>query len=131
MPKPQRKLTITLETIKEAFDKYSVPEARAILYVHIGASLSIKGVIEKVIKRDGGLKLYVKPDGLPQDKSFMIFADFRDEKEGEKIRATKARKGSKVVIAGDFPTAGYCAATMDNCRLISISNNGISNKSER
>lgn len=118
MTKPQRKLTITLETIKEAFDKYSVPDARAILYVHIGASLSIKGMIEKVIKRNGGLKFYVKPDGLPESKSFMIFADFTDEKEREKVRVSKTRKGSKVAITGDFRTAGYCAATMDNCRMI-------------
>ncbi len=75
MTKPQTKQTITLETIIEAFSKFPVPEARSLLSEHIGASLCIKGVIEKVIKRDG-LKLYVKTDG----QTFMIFADFTDVK---------------------------------------------------
>jgi hypothetical protein len=114
MTKPQTKQTITLETIIEAFDKYSVPEAREMLSDRIGARLSIKGVIEKVIKRDG-LKLFVKPDGLP--KTFMIFADFYDEKERERIRQSKLRKGSMVAFTGDFRTAGYCALTMNGCRL--------------
>lgn len=115
MTKPQTKLTITLETIIEAFDGNPLPQAREILYDSIGAQLDIEGVIEKVIKRDGGMKLMVKPHGV--SKPLMIFAEFTDEKEREKIKQNKFRKGSKVSINGDFRTAGYCAATINNCRV--------------
>lgn len=115
MTKPQTKQTITLETIVEAFENFILKEAREILYDRIGVSLSVDGVIEKVIKRDGGLKIYFKPNGLAEGKTFMVFAEFTDEKEREKVKASKLRKGSKIAITGDFRTAGQSAATMENC----------------
>ena len=47
----------------------------------------------------------------------MIFAEFTDAVEADKVHAAKIRKGSKVSITGDFRTAGYIAATINNCRI--------------
>lgn len=115
MTKPQTKQTITLETIIETIGALALADARAVLYERTGASLSIRGVVEKVIKRDG-LKLYVRAEGV--GRTFMIFADFTDEEEQAKVVREKMRKGSQVAFTGDFRTVGHSAATMDNCRII-------------
>jgi len=112
MNKPKTKRTITLDAITKAFAERSVSDARAILYDRIGAALSVAATVEKTIRRDGSLKL------LLRNSNYLIFADFNDLREQNKVKARKVKKGSKVAITGDFRTAGYCALTMNNARLI-------------
>ena len=75
-------------------------------------------MIEKVMKRGGGLKLFIKPHSLPNGKEFMVLADFTDEKERKKVRGIKATKGSKVAITDDFCTAGYSALSNQQACII-------------
>lgn len=117
MTKTKTKQTITLETILETLDSHDLDEAREILYTRQGARISISGTVEKVIKRHGGLKLYLKPDGLPEGRNFMIYADFTDEREQERVITAKVKKHSQIAFTGDFNTVGFMAITLNYCRI--------------
>ncbi len=115
MTKTKTKQTITLETILNTLDAHELEEARKILYAQKSARMNISGTVEKVIKRHGGLKLYLKPDGLPEGRNFMIFADFTDEREQTKVKAAKVKKRAQIALTGDFSTAGVMAISIKNC----------------
>lgn len=113
--------TIILEQIIQTINSHplQIEVSRKILYKFVGASLTITGKVEKKITRHEHLKLLMRPE-LPDDKKIMVFAEFTDAAEADKIHAAKIRKGSKVSITGYFCTAGYLAATISNCRINSL-----------
>ena|ERR1700712_3794341 len=118
--KTQLQTTITFAEIIAVVEANEPKEAREILSSSNGAILECTGQIEKVIKRGGGLRLFIKPGLDPNQRPMMLFAEFTGEAERQKAIDLKICKGAKVSIAGKFRTAGYKAATMDDCRLIEI-----------
>lgn len=115
--KTKTQQTITIEQIIQTIDSHpiQIEASREILYRSVGAVMSFNGIVEKKITRHEHLKLFVRPE-LPEGRTMMVFAEFTDEVEANKIHAAKIRKGSKVSITGIFLSVGYCAVTMTNCR---------------
>ena len=111
--KAQTQTEITLGQITEALDKFRLAEARDSLYKYVGANLTITGKVEKVAKRDG-LRLCVKVDGMGGERSLIVFADFNDETQQQRIKDKKIRKGSAIELTGKFCTFGETTVTVDN-----------------
>lgn len=103
--KTKTQQTITIEQIIQTIDSHplQIEVSRGILYKSVGAVMSFNGIVEKKITRHEHSKLFVRPE-LPEGRKMMIFAEFTDEVEANKIHAAKIRKGSKVSITGYFKT---------------------------
>lgn len=103
---------LSLQTITEIISKFDLETARAKLARFIGASLTIRGKVQKVVKREGFCKLVIEPADVP---GFVVFVDCLAD--AEKIKARKIRKGSAVSVRGKFVSAGYCAVCLSDGRL--------------
>jgi hypothetical protein len=111
--KPQK--TIALEEIKKALTECNVLEARLRLSDKVGASLTVRGRVEKVARREDKLKLLVEAFGLPS--RIMVIADFNDEAEKTHVREAKIRKSSTVSVQGKLTSFGALAVCLSDCRL--------------
>ena len=87
--------------------------AKSVMTFKTGAVLDVLGKVQKVVKRDGGMKLVIEPSAAP---GFVVFADcFGDV---ETIKARKVRKGSVVSVRGRFASYGAMAVCLTDCRLM-------------
>jgi hypothetical protein len=115
-PKPQK--TITLAEIIKALDRLELNDARTQPYQSKGAALSITGKVEKLIKRHGGVRLFVKPDQPESEaRCMMIFAEFDGVAEQERVIKAGIRKNSMVSFTGKFQTFGGAAVNINGCFL--------------
>ena|SRR5688572_3435190 len=86
--------------------------ARSALSFAVGAVLDVSGRVQKVVKREGKLKLVVEPcDTL----GFVVFAECLSD--AENLRKHKIRKGSLVSIRGKFQSFGAAAVCLSDCQL--------------
>lgn len=110
---PQTKKRLALGAVAEAFSPNDLAEARAQLAKHDGAEVMLSGTVAKKMTRHEHLKLFIKPN----EGKLMVFAEFSDEGEAEKIKQAKIRKGSGVSLTGRFSSAGYFAVCLTACRF--------------
>lgn len=103
----------SLTTIAATVNRLSdVEAARSVLPFAVGAVLNVSGKVQKVVKRDGQMKLVIEPDNVP---GFLVFADcFID---AEEIKARKIRKNSLVSVRGRLQSFGNRAVCLSLCRL--------------
>ena len=106
--KAKEQSTITIQQIIQTIESnpLGIETSREILYKSVGTKLSFSGIVEKKITRHKHLKLFVRPD-LPDEKTLMIFAEFTEKTEAERLIPAKIRKGSKLRMSGIFQTCGY------------------------
>jgi hypothetical protein len=110
--------TLTIKEILQTIENTTLAESRGILYERTGAVVAFSGEVLKKIIRHEHLRLLIRPDDLPIDKSFQIFAEFTDAIESAKVQSAKIRKGSKVKLSGFFNTSGYSAININHCKLV-------------
>jgi hypothetical protein len=78
----------------------------------IGAVIDVSGRVQKVVKRDGQLKLVIQPGDAPE---FVVFADCLSD--AEIVTNSKIRRGSSVRVKGKFQSFGASAVCLSDCRL--------------
>lgn len=103
----------TLQTIADAAKGADIEAARSLLSSVTGAVLDIAGQVQKVVRRDGQLKLVIEPGDVP---GFVVFADCLSD--AETVRNSKIRKGSQVSISGNLQSFGWSAVCLTDCRLM-------------
>lgn len=112
--KPQK--IITLSEIITALDTLPLSAAREALYESKDAVLFLSATVLKVARRDG-LKLHLQVNTEPSSRRMEAHAVFTDEKEIEKVKELKIKKGSHVSISGKFQTCGDSAICLTDCRI--------------
>ncbi|MCA1623051.1 MAG: hypothetical protein LC778_04500 [Acidobacteria bacterium] len=90
-----------LKAIADAVRGSDVHSARIALSFAFGAALDIAGKVQKVVKRDGQLKLVLEPNDVP---GLVVFADCVSE--AENLRKPKIRKSSAVRVKGKLQSFG-------------------------
>ncbi len=75
--------------------------------------IDVSGRVQKVVKRDGQLKLVIQPGDAPE---FVVFADCLSD--AEIVTNSKIRKGSSVRVKGKFQSFGASAVCLSDCRLM-------------
>jgi hypothetical protein len=112
--KPQKE--ITLAEIIGALDTMSLANARTELYKSVNASLFLSSTVLKVARRDG-LKLHLQINIEASDRKLEAHAVFTDERQIEKVKELKIKKGSSVSLSGKFQTCGDSAVCIIDCRI--------------
>jgi len=103
----------SLQTIADALKGSDVRLARADLSQLVGASVSVSGKVQKVVKRGEQCKLVIESGEVP---GFVVFADCLSD--AETVIGRKIRKGSPVRVKGKLQTFGASAVCLSDCRLL-------------
>jgi ribosome-associated protein YbcJ (S4-like RNA binding protein) len=88
-------------------------QVKSILAFPVGSVLDVRGKVQKVVKRDGQCKLVIEPENAPE---FVVFANC--SADVETVRARKIRKGTSVLVRGQFASYGSKAVCLIDCRLM-------------
>lgn len=91
----------------------SITVARDKLKFAIGSIMQIKGIIQKVVKRDQQLKFVIIDES--DARQMLVFADMRDD--AERVKLGKYRKGKTAEIVGQLVSFGYMGVNLSNCKL--------------
>lgn len=115
--KPKIQKTVTLDEIICVLGTRSLAEARDGLCGSTVSIMTVSGKVEKLIKRRGGVRLFVKPVQPESGRQIMLFAEFDDVAEQKRVIEAGIRKNSMVSFTGKFQTFGEAAVNINDCFL--------------
>ena len=100
-----------LAAIQKVVSNSDIHEARELLAFAIGSSVSVSGMVLKLVKRNNQCKLFIQP----YDEPLTVFADCSDEAEA--VTTLKIKRGSRVKILGRLQSFGFQSVNLSDCRL--------------
>lgn len=93
----------------------TIEQARESLRFASGPTFSIKGKIEKLVKRENQLK-FIIIDRSDARREMMIFADM--SADARRVTLGKYRKGKTAQIIGNLVSFGHNAICINRCKLV-------------
>jgi riboflavin synthase alpha subunit len=100
-----------LAAIQKVVSNSDIHAARELLAFAIGSSVSVSGVVLKLIKRNDQCRLFIQPHG----EQLTVFTDCAAETDN--VASLKIKRGSKVKILGKLEAFGFLSVNLTDCRL--------------